>query len=52
MKRTKIEKVTVTCTFVSLAVFAINVFNLDRAGEVKPNLRAINHAQRSCRRRK
>ena len=36
----------------SVACCAINVFNLDQTGEVKPNLIAINHGQQACKRRK
>lgn len=36
----------------SVACCAINVFNLDQTGEVKPNLIAINHRQQVCKRRK
>lgn len=36
----------------SVACCAINVFNLDQTGEVKPNLIAINHRQQACKRRK
>lgn len=35
-----------------VACCAINVFNLDQTGEVKPNLIAINHRQQVCKRRK
>lgn len=46
-KDTKIDKVIATCSFVSCC--AINMFNLDRAKEVKRNLIAINQRQQGSK---
>jgi hypothetical protein len=52
MRKTEIDEILATIPLsLAVACCAINVFNLDQTGKVKPNLIAINHSQQGFRKR-